>query len=781
VSADGVASGVRVRVTRDLGLFDVTMAAIGGMVGAAIFVLVGATYSAAGPLTLPSVALAAGIAFLAGLAYAELAAGRPGGAGGAYEYVREALPGPTGFVSGWLSWGGHAAASAMSALGIAIFLRALLSAEPIAIAPVDVPTRGVAVLVLALSAALHFARVHVSAWNLARLTFVKIVLIMGLSLIGIASLGLPGPTPRGPGPAASPAGAVSLVLGVGVFFIAFQGFEVITQLSDQTKRPERTIPRGMALAVLGSLGLYLLVFLAILQNAPMSDLTDWPACAECGGATEDVTLRAIENFVAVPGAEEGFLVVGLVSMYAALNATLTSGIKTALGMARDGLLPASLARVGGREVPPTAVLSTSVVTGLLLLLGLETIAIVASVSFLILFVFVHASVVSLRRRERPTSVGFRMPLVPALPIVSIGLSLAFVATLVQFPAVGGVGMTPGVVAIYVAALWLAVGLIVHWFQGGRGTRRAERPPSASIDLGPVLTPGEESVEPGRYRVFLPLREFDDHELVEFGARVAASRGGELSLLNVVEIPRNLPPKAIRFRYVDERIRGLEKLARIASPLEVEVRAVVKIGSKVYEIILDTIREEAVNLLVVGWRGERIEGDRRVLGSNLDYLIENAPSDVVVFKTKGLRRPLARIVVLTSSVWSLDGIGDLVLVAAEADRAAVDVVALAADPDEADRLKADAIPFLEEAQRRGLRVDHKVLFTPGRNWESVALQESSEASLLALRATSPVGIRRYALTPTEDRIAKLAKCPVLILRRGPASGPPNPPSVSRGTP
>src|SRR5438046_2250347 len=58
-------TSVRVRVTRDLGLFDITMAALGAMVGAAIFLLVGAAYAVAGPLVLMSLAVAALVAALA--------------------------------------------------------------------------------------------------------------------------------------------------------------------------------------------------------------------------------------------------------------------------------------------------------------------------------------------------------------------------------------------------------------------------------------------------------------------------------------------------------------------------------------------------------------------------------------------------------------------------------------------------------------------------------------------------------------------------------------------
>src|SRR3989454_9823146 len=97
VSGPGLPAGsVRVRVTRDLGLFDVTMAAVGAMVGAAIFLLVGATYTVAGPFVLLSLAIAALVAMLAGMSYAELASGRPDASGGAYVWVRSARPSPAG-------------------------------------------------------------------------------------------------------------------------------------------------------------------------------------------------------------------------------------------------------------------------------------------------------------------------------------------------------------------------------------------------------------------------------------------------------------------------------------------------------------------------------------------------------------------------------------------------------------------------------------------------------------------------------------------------------------
>src|SRR3989442_1639646 len=691
VSGPGLPAGsVRVRVTRDLGLFDVTMAAVGAMVGAAIFLLVGAAYTVSGPLVLASLGVAAFVAALAGMAYAELASGRPDASGGAYVWVRNALPSPSGFLSGWLSWGGHMAASGLSALGLGVFLVEFVRPSDLAsiFGPNPLEVGLVALAVLALSAVAHFARIHLPVRALGRLTLGKVLLIVLVAGLGIVSLFQPGP-PRGFA-VGDPVSSLELMLGTGVLFIAFQGFEVVAQLSDQVKHPESSIPRGVFAALALAFLVYAGFFIAILGNVPAAALTNWPNCTACVGGAEDMGLLSPWSFLGPP-----------------------------------------------------------YVRGALLLIG-------------IVFAFVPASVIGLRRRERRSGPGFRVPLVPAVPMVAIALNLALGAVLWNFPARRDSPIPPGILATSLGAAWIAIGLTYHVFRSRRGAVPPARAASGS-EVRDILATAEDRVELERYRVFLPLRAFTDEALVELGARIAKARNAELSLLHVVEIPRNLPPKAIRFRYVDERIRGLQRLTRIGEHLGVDTRPVVKIGHKVYEIILDTIREEAVNLLVMGWRGQRVEGDRRVLGSNIDYLIEKAPCGVIVFKTQGVRRPLRRIVVLTSPIWSLEGIDDLALILAAEDHPVVEVVALASDPSEAERLKQESTRFEGRAHERGVTVEPKVIYST--QWESEALRESAEASLLMIRATSPGGLRKFYLGPVEDRIVKLAKCSVLILRKG----------------
>src|SRR2546430_2081950 len=192
------AASVRVRVTRDLGLLDVTMTAVGAMGGAAIFLLVGAAYTVSGPLVLASLGVAAFVAALAGMAYAELASGRPDASGGAYVWVRSALPSPSGFLSGWLSWGGHMAASGLSALGLGVFLVEFVRPSDLALffGPNPLEVGLVALAVLALSAVAHFAPVPLPGPALRPPTLGEGLLLLPLARPRGASPLQPGP-PRG--------------------------------------------------------------------------------------------------------------------------------------------------------------------------------------------------------------------------------------------------------------------------------------------------------------------------------------------------------------------------------------------------------------------------------------------------------------------------------------------------------------------------------------------------------------------------------------------------------
>src|SRR5439155_21836910 len=111
---------------------------------------------------------------------------------------------------------------------------------------------------------------------------------------------------------------------------------------------------------------------------------------------EDMVLLGSRYFLGQPYVRAAVLIIGIVSMYGALNLNLTAAIKTSFSMARDRLLPATFAHIGGREVPPAAVALTLVGAAFLVFLTIETIAMLVSLALLGMFAFVYASVVTFR-------------------------------------------------------------------------------------------------------------------------------------------------------------------------------------------------------------------------------------------------------------------------------------------------------------------------------------------------------------------------------------------------
>ena len=96
-----------VTLSRDLGLFTITMIGVGGMIGAGIFVLTGIAAGVAGPALILVFLLNGLVTLLTAMVYAELGSAYPE-AGGGYLWVKEGLGGAQGFLAGWMSWFAHA-------------------------------------------------------------------------------------------------------------------------------------------------------------------------------------------------------------------------------------------------------------------------------------------------------------------------------------------------------------------------------------------------------------------------------------------------------------------------------------------------------------------------------------------------------------------------------------------------------------------------------------------------------------------------------------------------
>src|SRR6185503_8016273 len=113
------------QLVRSLGLLDILMVGIAAMIGGSIFALTGPAIGLAGSAVIAAFIINAIITLFTAMAYAELGSAMPE-AGGGYLWVREGLPRPNAFISGWMAWLAHIVAGSLYAVGFASFLDSLL-------------------------------------------------------------------------------------------------------------------------------------------------------------------------------------------------------------------------------------------------------------------------------------------------------------------------------------------------------------------------------------------------------------------------------------------------------------------------------------------------------------------------------------------------------------------------------------------------------------------------------------------------------------------------------
>ncbi len=395
---------------RELGLLDVTLSGVGIILGAGVYVLIGQAAGLAGNALWLAFGLSAIMALLTGLSYAELSSMFPK-AGAEYDYVTNAFNARLAFVIGWLVFLSGVLAAATVALGFAGYFSALTS-FPLLITALA--------LLIVLTALLAYgiketARVAVIS-TLIEVSGLVIIIALGLPHLGSVNYW------------EMPLGYSGLFAASALIFFAYQGFESMVKFSEETKKPETTVPKALILALAISVILYVLVALSVVS------VLGWEQLAVSDAPFADVVSGTLGPDAAV--------IIAIIALFATANTALMSmyaSSRILYGMAGSALLTARLAWVHPvRRTPWVAIGICGVLSGLLLFAGdITFIANVTNFTLFITFIAINAAVIVLRFHSPhiprpfriPYSIG-RLPLVPVAGIVFCVFLLA-----VQDPAV----------------------------------------------------------------------------------------------------------------------------------------------------------------------------------------------------------------------------------------------------------------------------------------------------------------------------------------------------------
>lgn len=411
---------------RTLHLWQVTASGVGIIIGAGIYVLIGAATSESGSAVWLAFVIAGVLSALSALSYAELAGMFPS-AGAEYEFARRAFNEFVGFLTGWMMVVALLIAAATVSIGFARYAQHF----------VDIDARLASVVLLVAMTAVIASGIQRSIWLTVTLALLQIVGLLIVIVSGIGHIG-----DRSLVEGATFGGVLS---GAALVFFAFIGFDEVVTLSEETRDASRSIPRALLASLAIATTLYVLVAIAAVSIVGAGALA---------GSPRPLALVMEHDF---GGRASG--VVAAIAIAATTNTTLlalTAASRNVYAMARSGSLPAVFAKLGRTQAPWLAALLGLGVAGVFAVtadIGLA--ASVTDFAVYAIFIVVNVSVMVLRRSHpdvpRTVVVPFSYRGVPIPPMLAIGTVVVMLLRL-QSNAwlLGGIALLAG------AALWLAL-------------------------------------------------------------------------------------------------------------------------------------------------------------------------------------------------------------------------------------------------------------------------------------------------------------------------------------
>ncbi|MEU8434916.1 amino acid permease [Streptomyces sp. NPDC029216] len=463
---------------KSLSAWDLTVFGVGVIIGTGIFVLTGiAARNNAGPATALSFVVSGVVCALAALCYAEFASTVPV-AGSAYTFAYASIGELPAWIIGWDLVLEFALGTAVVAVGWSGYVRHLMHTNLGWDMPVALTGRDEGgsfdllafLLVLVLTAILVVGTklsARITAIVVAiKVTVVLLVIIAGAFFIKADNYSpfIPPAEPQTGGGGWTTAPLVQLMFGytptnfgvMGIFtaaslvFFAFIGFDVVATAAEETKNPQRDMPRG----ILGSLLICTLLYVAVTVIVTgMQYYKEMSPSAPLAEAFRAVDQPFFSGAISL-GAAVGLITVSMI--------LLLGQTRVFFAMSRDGLLPRvfSVTHPKFRTPYRATVLLGVIIAVIAGFTPLEKLAELVNIGTLFAFVIVALGVIILRKTRPDLHRSFRTPWVPVIPILSMAASLWLMLNL---PAETWVRF----------GIWMVIGFVVYFAYGRRKSRLAQ--------------------------------------------------------------------------------------------------------------------------------------------------------------------------------------------------------------------------------------------------------------------------------------------------------------------
>ena len=402
---------------RNVGLFMAVMIGIGAMMGPGVFALPSEVAASIGPLGIVAYLVMGLLTLFTALTYSELGAAMPI-AGGGYSFANRMLPSPVAFLTGWFFWIGNTLACALYAVIFALTIQAYFW-----------PGASVFLIVFATTVVFTVTNVRGQAEALKVITVMNIVEL--IILIGVGVLGAFSVEPANLDPLA-PMGLGPLMPTMGLIYISYVGFDLITVAAEEIIEPAKTIPRAILITLGVGIAIYVLVLWVMMGVVPYEEL-----------AQTSTPFIFVADYLFGGWGRWAGIIATIMASLSAFSVTLGASSRVLFALGRDGHFPEVFSRLHATYKTPH--ISLFICSGLVVLLsGLGVVRFLASVSsfgYLVAIGIVNVTAIGLRRRMPNLRRPFKVVLYPLAPILGAISCWVFVPTLEPRSLILGGGLT----------------------------------------------------------------------------------------------------------------------------------------------------------------------------------------------------------------------------------------------------------------------------------------------------------------------------------------------------
>ena len=460
------------KLRKDLTARDLTVFGVAVVIGAGIFTLTAQTAgNMAGPAVSVAFAIAAITCGLTALCYAEFASTVPV-AGSAYTYAYATFGELVAWIIGWDLILEFALAVAVVAKGWSQYLGEVLGG---AVSPVvhlgSVKFDWGALVIIAIVGVLLATGTklssRVSAVAVAiKLSVIVLILVVGASYFKASNLTpfIPAAQPSAKadgvhqsmlawltGTGGTSFGWLGLLTAASIAFFAFIGFDVVATAAEETRNPQRDVPRG----IFGALAIVTVCYVAVSFV-----LTGMVSYTQLQG--ENATLATAFALHGATWTKNIISIGALVGLSTVVMVMFLGQTRVLFAMSRDGLLPRKLAHTGKHGTPVRLTVIVGVICAVLAaFVDFGTLAGMVNIGTLVAFILVAIGVPILRKTRPDLKRGFRVPFVPVVPILAalsclwLMLNLE-VETWLRF------------------LIWMAIGVVLYFAYGRTHSMMARR-------------------------------------------------------------------------------------------------------------------------------------------------------------------------------------------------------------------------------------------------------------------------------------------------------------------